>query len=572
MIYLRPYFLIFIVQIFLFITIKSNAFSKDINKIYNSEKVSDYFSGLISLNDNDYENSFKFLRQLEGLEKDHGSYSKAYLYSLINLQRVNEAVKFSKKLEKKEMNNFESDLVIGVYNLKNKDYKIASQYFSNLRSIKTNTPLQNYLAELLFSWSSIHQLDYFEAQKIFEKGNSKFNNINKIQKAFLNCYYTTSKTNDAFDNLLNEQTTDFSRYYFFYANYLFNQKKINEAKKIIDLSLMKNPENLLIKQFKKDIRLNTTQNFKNKFNCKNLSHITSEIFYIIANALSSRSLIYESNFYLSFAIFLNSNFISFETLRAENFYLSKNFEKAKNIYIKLSSYGSEYKWYSSKQIGIILNEQDKNDKALNFVKKAYESFKFPDEYKTFDYALFLKNNQKYKEGIKYYSKVLNMIDKKHDLYSRSTDGRGICYERVGDWDKAEKDFLNSLKSKPNQAYVLNYLAYSWIERDLKIDESLKMLEKANNLRQNNGYIIDSLGWAYFKLKKFEVAKKYLQIAVTLMPRDPVVNDHYGDSLWMIGEKIQARYYWSNVLKFDDTENDLKDRINKKLINGLKTHL
>ena len=82
------------------------------------------------------------------------------------------------------MNNFESDLVIGVYNLKNKDYKIASQYFSNLRSIKTNTPLQNYLAELLFSWSSIHQLDYFEAQKIFEKGNSKFNNINKIQKAF----------------------------------------------------------------------------------------------------------------------------------------------------------------------------------------------------------------------------------------------------------------------------------------------------------------------------------------------------------------------------------------------------
>ena len=225
MIYLRPYFLIFIVQIFLFITIKSNAFSKDINKIYNSEKVSDYFSGIISLNDNDYENSFKFLRQLEGLEKDHGSYSKAYLYSLINLQRVNEAVKFSKKLEKKEMNNFESDLVIGVYNLKNKDYKIASQYFSNLRSIKTNTPLQNYLAELLFSWSSIHQLDYFEAQKIFEKGNSKFNNINKIQKAFLNCYYTTSKTNDAFDNLLNEQTTDFSRYYFFYANYLFNQKK-----------------------------------------------------------------------------------------------------------------------------------------------------------------------------------------------------------------------------------------------------------------------------------------------------------------------------------------------------------
>ncbi len=569
MIFLRPY-LILIIQIFLFITIKSNVFSKDINKIYNSEKISDYFSGLISLNDNDYENSFKFLRQLEGLEENHESYSRVYLYSLINLQRINEAVKFSKKLEKREMNNFESDLLIGVYNVKNKNYKLASKYFFDLKSNRSNTPLQNYLAELLFSWSSIHEQDFIEAKKKFEKNDNKFNNINKIQKAFLNCYYDTSQTKEAFNNLLNDQVTDFSRYYFFYANYLFNQQKVNETKKIINLSLVKYPENLLLKQFKKDIQLNTKQNFKNQFNCKNLSHITSEIFYIIANALSSRSLIFESNFYLSLAIFLNSNFISFETLRAENFYLSKNLEKAKNIYLRLGSYGSVYKWYSSKQIGIILNEQDKKVKALSSVKKAYESIKSPDVYETFDYALFLKNNQKYNEGIKYYSKVLNMIDEKHDLYSRSTDGRGICYERAGDWEKAEKDFLNSLKSKPDQAYVLNYLAYSWIERNLKIDESLKMLERANNLKQNNGYIIDSLGWAYFKLKKFEDAKKYLQIAVTLMPRDPVVNDHFGDSLWMIGKKIQARYYWSNVLKFEDTEKDLKEKINQKLINGLKT--
>ena len=95
-----------------------------------------------------------------------------------------------------------------------------------------------------------------------------------------------------------------------------------------------------------------------------------------------------------------------------------------------------------------------------------------------------------------------------------------------------------------------------------------MLEKANNLKPNDPYIIDSLGWALFKLKKYRDAKKYLQIAVQLMPADPVVNDHYGDALWKNGNKIQARYYWKYVLNLDESKKDLKDIIKNKLIFGL----
>ena len=89
-----------------------------------------------------------------------------------------------------------------------------------------------------------------------------------------------------------------------------------------------------------------------------------------------------------------------------------------------------------------------------------------------------------------------------------TDGRGISFEQIGEWDKAEKDFMNSLKANPNQAYVLNYLAYSWIEKDINFEKSLAMLKKANNLRKNDPYITDSLGWVYYKLKDFKKAKKY----------------------------------------------------------------
>ena len=95
-----------------------------------------------------------------------------------------------------------------------------------------------------------------------------------------------------------------------------------------------------------------------------------------------------------------------------------------------------------------------------------------------------------------------------------------------------------------------------------------MLEKANQLKSNDPYIIDSLGWALFKLKRFEESKEYLQLALRLMPADPIVNDHYGDVLWKNGNKLQARYYWNNVLQLENTEKDLKDKVKEKLGKGL----
>ena len=123
-------------------------------------------------------------------------------------------------------------------------------------------------------------------------------------------------------------------------------------------------------------------------------------------------------------------------------------------------------------------------------------------------------------------------------------------------------------SEEDQAYVINYLAYSWIEKGMKIQKSLSMLEKADKLKSNDPYIIDSLGWALFKLERYEESKTYLQQAVKLMPADPIVNDHYGDVLWKNGKEIQARYYWNYVLNLEKTEKDLKKKIEQKLIKGL----
>ena len=130
--------------------------------------------------------------------------------------------------------------------------------------------------------------------------------------------------------------------------------------------------------------------------------------------------------------------------------------------------------------------------------------------------------------------------------------------------------LNSLKINPNDAYVLNYLAYSWLERDYKIKEAIEMLETAYASENNDPYIIDSIGWAYYMIEDYLKAEKFLRRAVELMPNDPVVNDHYGDILWRLNRKIQARYFWNYVLGLDDTDEDVREKINIKIIEGLQS--
>ena len=291
------------------------------------------------------------------------------------------------------------------------------------------------------------------------------------------------------------------------------------------------------------------------------------MFYITANALSVQDILSASNFYISLAKYLNQNFFSYNSLLAENFLKIEDYQKAKKTYLLLKKFGEHYSWHSSKQIALIDIERSQSEKAIRTLKISYKNLKSPNFYQTFDFAQFLKNNQKFKQSIKYYSEILNNISKDHELYPKVKDGRGIAYEQIGKWPEAEKDFLDSLKVKPNQAYVINYLAYSWIEKGLNIEKSLKMLEEANRLRANDGYITDSLGWALYKLKKYDKAKEFLKRAVQLMPSDPIVNDHFADTLWMNGEKLQARYYWNYVLNLEETENDLKDKIRKKILHG-----
>ena len=550
-------------QVLFVIIFLSTSPVKALDKFNKAENVSNYFSGVILLNDDQYEDSLKYLKKLDGLERNHPSYSIKYLYTLVNSGNLKEAFKYAIKLENQELDSFESQLLLGIFYLKNSNNDKALKYFSKAKEKKSRFILNNYVSNSLYNWSNLKNLN--QSNLDLNKLDDRFENLEKIQNIFLSCYFESPNTEDLYNELVSNQKTDFSRYKYFQASYAASSEKINEAKNIVRSALKIYPRNLLLNQYRID--LNGGKNVS-PFNCKKENHVVAEILYITANALSSQNIYLLSNFYLNLAKFLNEDFYYFDTLLAENFYKIDSFQNAKKIYKDLSKRGEAFKWYSTKQLAKIFILEENQDKAIKLTSDTYNNLINKKVYETYDFAEFLKNNEKFKESISYYTKVLNLIKKNHPLYSEATDGRGVAHERIGEWDKAEKDLLASLEADPEQAYVINYLAYTWIEKGMKIEKSLSMLEKANRLKSNDPFIIDSLGWALFKLERYKESKDYLQLAVRLMPGDPIVNDHYGDVLWKNGNEIQARYYWKYVLSLEKSEEDLKNAIEKKLIKGL----
>ena len=285
-----------IIQIFVVISFLSTLNAKNSDKFDKGRNVSDYFSGILLLNDNKYNESYKFLKKLDGLEESHKNYSSQYLFSLINTNKLNEAFNYAKKLEKINSSTFESDLIIGVYYLKNEQFKSASNYFLKLKNKNNRFILNDFLASSLFNWAEFNYLDFKISQNKINEIDSRFENLKTVQKTFLRCFYDNEKTETHFKKLVLNNKTDFSRYYYFYASYLLKKNKITEAKNLINNAVKLHPNNVKLRQLKNNLE---KSKYKNIFNCQNTSHVVAEIFYIVANALSSQNLYRFSNFYLN---------------------------------------------------------------------------------------------------------------------------------------------------------------------------------------------------------------------------------------------------------------------------------
>ena len=536
--------------------------SKSLND-FNSHHLSNYLSGIVAFDNNDNSQALKFFKSSKYLIKQHNSYLESYIYALVLEGRVQQAVnEIKQNLTENNSNFFEAHLIVALESLKRKNYKKSKEQLQKSYEFINNDRLSLIIAETLKQYIYV-----FEENKI-SKIKNKFGNFSLINLAFQRCYLNDENTKTYFKQLFNSQNkSDYTRYIFFYLNYLLENNEYDEAKIITDnldyLNL-----SLLISQGKRWIENQKIDEFKKIFSCSNPSDIISEFFFLVSNLYSSQDNYEKSNFYLNISNYLNPKFKFNLTLLAENYYLNKNYSKTLKILENFNKNDEFYYWFKLKKEAQIISKKKNKNKSLDFINQNFKKIKNPSIKIIFDIANLNKSSQKYKEAIKYYDQIILEMDANSQFHAEILYRRGGSYERLGDYVNSDKDLLKSLEINPDDAYVLNYLAYSWLEREYKIDLALQMLEKAYDKKSNDPYIIDSIGWAYYLVNDYMKAENFLKRAVELMPDDPTVNDHYGDILWKLDRKIQARYFWENVLNLEETEDKMKKNIKDKLIEGL----
>ena len=527
---------------------------------FNYKYLSSYFSALISFDNQKNNKALEFFESSKYLKKKHNNYLKEYVYSLVLDGQIKKAVNQIKSSgNTKNSNFFEGKLLIVLDLMNKKKYVQASKIIKTFNLSNENT----YEFIIIKTLESFNNL--FKNKKL-QYSTSDFGKLSLIVNAFQNCYLNSNKTDSHFLNLINSAEGDYSRYLFFYLSNVIENKDYKTAKQI-SKTIEPFSSTLLISQSKKWIDNENYKKFNKHFSCQNENDLLSEFFFLISNLYSSQNIIETSNFYLSVSNYLNPKFYFNLSLLAENYYDNDNFDISREILEKFSSEDEIYFWYKIKKIAQIISEEENDDKSLKYIEDNISDLKQKSPKILFDLANIYKNFENYKIAIDYYTQVLNQIDKNSNMYADVLYRRGGTYERLKNYSKADKDLLMSLNIRPDHAYTLNYLSYSWLERNIKIEQAMKMLMRAYELRENDPYITDSVGWGYYLIGDFINAEKYLRKAVELMPDDPIVNDHYGDVLWQLDRKLQAKYFWEHVLELEDTEEEMKKDIENKLIDG-----
>ncbi|MCR4269272.1 tetratricopeptide repeat protein [Nitratireductor sp. ZSWI3] len=240
-------------------------------------------------------------------------------------------------------------------------------------------------------------------------------------------------------------------------------------------------------------------------------------------------------------------------------------EKAIAYYERIGK-DSPWRRLAELQTGLNLADLDRHKEAATYLQAAIE--KDPDDMRAYlSLGRVYAVEKDFRSAAEVYDRAAARLkDPKREDYSIFYQ-RGIAYERLKEWDKAEPNFHKALELYPDQPQVLNYLGYSWVDMNMKLKEGLELISRAVELRPNDGYIVDSLGWAHYRLGNYEEAESELERAVSLRPDDPVLNDHLGDAYWRVGRRLEATFQWAHARDLDP-EPELLAEVERKLKEGL----
>jgi tetratricopeptide (TPR) repeat protein len=523
----------------------------------------DYLAGRFAIVNRDTEAAADYyIRAVQGdpdnVELVHQAFSVA-----VASGRHDDAVQMARRLaELKEKPTGLTDLVLLADDLKKNDLKAAHARLDTM----AKTGIVELMAPVITAWIDAAEGDPDKALISLDalSANKGFASFLKTHRAYiLDFADRVDQATTAYDEAIALQKGSDLRLVLAYGRFLERHGKAEQSKAVYKAYLESYPSNVLIEAAQKGVQDDGALYPV----IRNAADGAAEAFFSTGRALAQERSRGPAVMYLRLALSLKPDFPVAYLLLGDVLDRDGQYEEA------LAAYQAVMKdpvlgWDARFEAAVLLNQMDKPEESIKALQAML--LEQPDNLNVLtSLADTLRAQERFPEARAAYDKVISKIGTPAERHWALFYARGITLERMSQWKAAEADLRKALTLSPDQPLVLNYLGYSWIEQRTNLDEALAMIQKAVEQRPDDGYIVDSLGWALYKLGRYKDAIEWLEKAAALIPEDPTINDHLGDAYWQTGRRLDATFQWRHAAAMKPEAADLA-KIEAKIKSGLDT--
>lgn len=497
----------------------------------------------------------------EALKEDpqSGDLIERAFVTLLAEGQMTDALKLAERILKREPGNEIARLAIGVRGIKTRQYSQARTFLNKGGRGRA----ADLTATLLAAWTFVGSKEFRRATETIDrlKGEETFTVFRNLHGGLI---ANIAGQHEAADVMLSQayaaggntlRVTDL------YGRYLAQRGNRDEAKKVYaDFRKLMPRHPLILDQIK---ALEDGKALEPPVDTAAAG--AAEVLYSLGAAGNGEGDELASLIYLRLSLWLEPANAMAIMMLGDVYERMGQFASANEVY-DLVPINSPFRHNSELQVALNLEQLGRSDESIaqlnSLINHAGGSM---DAYSSMGNVY--RSRKEFEAAGKAYSQAIALIGQADASHWSLYYARGISYERTKQWPKAEADFKKALELVPDQPQVLNYLGYSWIDQGINLDEGFNMLKRAVELRPKDGYIVDSVGWAYYRLGKYAEALEYMEKAVALKPSDPVINDHLGDVYWRLGRKLEAGFQWNHARDLKPEPEDLQkilDKIEKGL--------
>jgi tetratricopeptide (TPR) repeat protein len=484
-------------------------------------------------------------------------------YSVLADGDIKEAVHLAGQLLQVDRTNRNAHLVLGVHALKQKQWREARSQFNQA----AHGPVNDLIGTLLASWTNFGAGDSKTAIDAIDKlsGPEWYGVFKDLHSGLIADLSGRKDAGKRFEHAFKADGS-FMRLMQSHASYLSRNGQHDEALKIYTdyektmprYPLMTEGLALLHKDEALPPIVETPQ--------EGAAEALYDLGVVFGRKEEEVSLANRGLAYLQLALYLDPNHALAQVSLADLFEVMKKPALAIKVFDRVPA-SSALKHNAEIQLALDLDQMDRTDEAKKHLEKLIAA-KADDMEAIIALANIQRERKQYDGCAETYGKAISLLTQPVKANWTTFYFRGICFERSKQWAKAELDFQKALELYPDQPHVLNYLGYSWIDQGVHLDEGMAMIKKSVEQRPDDGYIVDSLGWAYYRLGNYDEAVKNLERAVELKPVDPTINDHLGDVYWKVDRMLEAKFQWSHARDLKPEEDELA-KIEQKLKVGLQ---